>query len=147
MGFRGGSAGKESACNAGDLGSIHELGRSPGERNGNLFQYFCLENSMDRGACYTECLHWSWHSIMFNDSIYYVIGFSQGTSDGGRQRLCPSIKSLHLHCFLNSWACAVQFSCLLAYYCREITSCQVSDLRLLIFCVLGNLETILHRIM
>ena len=40
----------ESACNAGDLGSIPELGRFPGEGNGNPLQYACLENSMDRGA-------------------------------------------------------------------------------------------------
>ena len=48
-----GSAGKESACNArdtGDLGSIPELGGSPGGGNGNPLQYSCLENSMDRGA-------------------------------------------------------------------------------------------------
>ena len=45
-----GSTGKESACNAGDLGSIPRLGRSPGEGNGNPFQYSCLENSMDRGV-------------------------------------------------------------------------------------------------
>ena len=43
-------AGKESACNAGDLGSIPGLGRSPGEGNGFRFQYSCLENSMDRGV-------------------------------------------------------------------------------------------------
>ena len=45
--FPGGSAGKESACNAGDLGLIPGLGRSPGERNGNPLQYSCLDNSMD----------------------------------------------------------------------------------------------------
>ena len=45
-----GSVGKESACNAGDLDSIPGSGRSPGEGNGNLLQYSCLENSMDRGA-------------------------------------------------------------------------------------------------
>ena len=39
-----------SACNAGDLGSIPGLGRSPGEGNGNPLQYSCLENPMDRGA-------------------------------------------------------------------------------------------------
>ena len=50
MGFPGVSDGKESTCNAGDLGLIPELGRSPGERNGNLFQYSCLENPMDIGA-------------------------------------------------------------------------------------------------
>ena len=42
-----GSAGKESACNAGDLGSIPGLGRSPGEGNGCPLQYSGLENSMD----------------------------------------------------------------------------------------------------
>ena len=41
---------KASACSAGDLGSIPGLGRSPGEGNGNSFQYPCLENLMDRGA-------------------------------------------------------------------------------------------------
>ena len=48
--FLGGSAGKEPACNAGDLGSIPGLGRSPGGGHGNTLQYSCLENSMDRGA-------------------------------------------------------------------------------------------------
>ena len=47
MGFPCGSAGKESACNAGDLGSIPGLGRSPGEGKGYLLQYSGLENSMD----------------------------------------------------------------------------------------------------
>ena len=42
--------GKESACSAGDLGSIPGLGRSPGEGNGNQLQYPCLENPMDRGS-------------------------------------------------------------------------------------------------
>ena len=42
--------GKESACNAGDLGSISGLGRSPGEGNGNPLQCSCLENPMDRGT-------------------------------------------------------------------------------------------------
>ena len=40
-------SGKESACKAGDVGSIPELGRSPGERNGNPLQYSCLGNPMD----------------------------------------------------------------------------------------------------
>ena len=42
--------GKECACNAGDMGSIPELGRSPGEGNGNPLRFSCLENPMDRGA-------------------------------------------------------------------------------------------------
>ena len=48
-GFHGGSDMKESAYNAGGLGSIPELGRSPGEGSGYPFKYSCLENSMDRG--------------------------------------------------------------------------------------------------
>ena len=47
LGFPCGSAGKESACNAGDLGLIPGLGRSPGEGKGYTFQYSDLENSME----------------------------------------------------------------------------------------------------
>ena len=50
MGFPGGSDGKESTCNSGDLGSILGLGRSPGGGHGNTLQYSCLENPIDRGA-------------------------------------------------------------------------------------------------
>ena len=49
-GFTGGSDGKESASNAGDLGSIPGSGRSPEEGNGNPIQYSCLKNPMDTGA-------------------------------------------------------------------------------------------------
>ena len=48
--FPGGSEVKVSASNAGDLGSIPGLGRSPGEGNGNPLQYSCLESPMDGGA-------------------------------------------------------------------------------------------------
>ena len=50
LGFPGGSAGKESAFNAGDVGLIPGSGRPPGEGNGNPLHYSCLENPMDRGA-------------------------------------------------------------------------------------------------
>ena len=50
MSFPCSSVGKESACSAGDPGSIPGLGRSPGEGNGNPLQYSCLENPMDGGA-------------------------------------------------------------------------------------------------
>ena len=50
LGFPGGSDGKASTCNAGDLGSIPGSGRSPREGNGNPLQYSCLEKSMDGGA-------------------------------------------------------------------------------------------------
>ena len=50
LGFPGDSDGKESACDAGDLGLISGLGQSPGEGNGNPLQYSRLENSMNRVA-------------------------------------------------------------------------------------------------
>ena len=50
LGFPGGLAGKESACNAGDPGLISGLGRSSRGGDGNPLQYSCLENPMDREA-------------------------------------------------------------------------------------------------
>ena len=50
QGFPGGSDGKVSACNAGDLGSVPGLGRFPPEGNGNPLQYSCLENSINEGV-------------------------------------------------------------------------------------------------
>ena len=55
-GFPGGVSGKEPACQCRlhieHAASIPGLGRSPGEGNGNSLQYSCLENPMDRGACW-----------------------------------------------------------------------------------------------
>ena len=50
MSFPCGSVIKNPYANAGDIGSISELGSSPGEGNGNPLQYSCLGNSMDRGS-------------------------------------------------------------------------------------------------
>ena len=50
LGFPGGSVVRIPPASAGDLGSVPGLGRSPGEGNGNPFQYSCLENLMGRGA-------------------------------------------------------------------------------------------------
>ena len=50
IGFPGGLDGKDSACNAGDLGSIPRSGRYPGEGHGNPPQYSYLENSMNGGV-------------------------------------------------------------------------------------------------
>ena len=49
---------KESACNAGDLGSIPGLGRSPGGGHGNTLQYFSLENLLDRGHFRRQSMGW-----------------------------------------------------------------------------------------
>ena len=57
MGFPGGSEVKASASNAGNPGSIPGSGRAPGEGNGNLLQYSCLENPMDSRAWWaTVCV-------------------------------------------------------------------------------------------
>ena len=72
MGFPGGSAGKESSCNAGDLGSIPGLGRSPGEGKGNPLQYAGLENSMD---CTVHRVPKSWTQLS-NFSFHIVKDFS-----------------------------------------------------------------------
>ena len=65
-GVPGGSDGKESAYNAGDMGSIPGLGISPGEGNGYLLRYSCLENSTDRGArratVHGVAKSWTWVS-------------------------------------------------------------------------------------
>ena len=79
--FPGGSDGKASVYNAGDLGSIPGSGRFPGEGNGNPLQYFCLENLMDRGAWHpwgckesdmTKQLHFhfQWHSFSKHSIVF-----------------------------------------------------------------------------
>ena len=69
-GFPSGSDGKESACNAGDPGSIPGSGRSPGEGNGNPLQYSCLENSKDRGAWQSRT-QLTKHAVRYRLSYYH----------------------------------------------------------------------------
>ena len=78
MGFPGGSAGKESSCNAGDLGSIPGLGRSPEEEKGYPLRYSGLENSMDCIVCgvaksRTQLSYFHFHIL----GIFYV-GYTVG---------------------------------------------------------------------
>jgi len=65
-GFPGDSAVKKLPASAGDMGSILESGRSPGEENGNPRQYSCLENSMNRRVWWTTvhgvAKSWKWLS-------------------------------------------------------------------------------------
>ena len=73
-GFPGGSEVKVSACNVGDVGLIPGLGRSPGEGNGNPFQYSCLENPMDGGAWWAtvHCpLNWWCHPTISSSVILF----------------------------------------------------------------------------
>ena len=72
-GFPCGSAGKESACNAGDLGTIPGLWRSPGERKGYPLQYSGLENSMDSPWGCKESDMTEWLSLKKN---YFILAWT-----------------------------------------------------------------------
>jgi len=76
-GFPGGSAGKESTCNAGDLGSIPGLGRSPGEGKGYPLQYSGLENSTD---CIVYGVTKSWTRL--NEFHFTSLHFTSGRGEG-----------------------------------------------------------------
>ena len=79
LGFPGGSAGKEAACNAGDLGSIPGWGRSPGGGKGDPLPYSGLENSMDcrvRGVAKSRTGPYNKHEDCPRDSVYESICYS-----------------------------------------------------------------------
>ena len=75
--FVGGSDGKVSACDEGDLGFIPESRRSPGEGNGNPLQYYCLENSMNGGAWWATVhgVAKSWTRLRDFTSLYLLCPF------------------------------------------------------------------------
>ena len=95
-GFPGGSGGKESAWNAGDLGLTPRSVKSPGERNGNPLQYSCLENYMDGRAWWATV-----HGVTKNRTWLskYHTDFNDGHSDW-----CEVIShcSFYFH-FSNNW--------------------------------------------
>ena len=73
LGFPGGSEVNASACNVGDLGLIPGLGISPGEGNGNLLQYSCLENPMDGRAWWATV-----HGVAESDTIEWLHSLHYG---------------------------------------------------------------------
>ena len=91
-GFPGSSDGKESVCNAGDLASIPGLGRSPGEENGNSFQYSCLENPMDWGAWWAT-VHgvsksWTWQWLSMHGMVWKRTGEIKSKFSANLLRYC-----------------------------------------------------------
>ena len=88
--FPGGSDGKVSVCNAGEPGLIPGLGRSPGEGNGSPLQYSCLENPMNRGACWPTV-----HGVGMSQT--WLRDFTSLTMSFGYKYICP----LHDNCTLK----------------------------------------------
>ena len=97
LGFPCGSAGKESTCNVGDLGSIPGLGRSPREGKGSLLQYSGLENSMDcivHGVAKSQTQLRDFHLLLYlprvlgglNGRCIYMLGFPGGSA--GKESTC-----------------------------------------------------------
>ena len=96
-GFPCGSAGKESTCNVGDLGSIPELGRSPGEGKGYPLKYSGLENSMDctvLGVAKSQ----TWLSdVHFH---FLLLGYIYPQANLSRVRVCVCV-SLYISFIIN----------------------------------------------
>ena len=110
MGFPCGSAGKESTCNVGDLGSIPGLGWSPGEGKGYPLQYSCLENSIDcivhevaKSQTHLSCvhLHFGWYSNWIP-----LLGDPRETLEGKKRREGASFFLLACSC-----QCCYRSSC------------------------------------
>ena len=90
--FPGGAVGKELACNAGDVGSIPGLARSPGEGNGNPsnpFQYSCLGNSMDRGGQSTGSQELDTTERLKQEQLQFFLV-------GSHAKLCDSLHLLEI---------------------------------------------------
>ena len=102
LGFPCGSAGKQSACNAGDLGSIPGLGRYPGEGKGYPLQYSALENSMDcivHGVAKSQALLSDFHFLfqrLFAFNLFTTSFLSAWV-------IMPILKSLFIYWFVY-WA-------------------------------------------
>ena len=95
LGFACGSAGKESACNVGDLGLIPGFGRSPGEGKGYPLQYSGLENSMDcivHGVAKSQTLLSDFHFLQ-NLIILNLFEGNKFTSWSIIARLCFSLNN------------------------------------------------------
>ena len=97
-GFPGGTYGKESACNAGDPGSIPKSGRFPGEGNGYTLQYSCPENSMAGGAWWDRVGHdWATNTHTHTHTHTHRRTWWGDSAMTHTRILCPSPIRHHLH--------------------------------------------------
>ena len=117
MGFTGGSAGKESACNLGDLGLIFGLGKSPGEGKHYPLQHSGLENSMDH-IVHRVIKSWTWLSDLhfcwiiektreFQKNIYFCFNdYAKAFDYVDHNKLWKILKEMgipdHLTCLLRN---------------------------------------------
>ena len=117
--FPDGSDGKESACNAGDPGSIPGLGRSPAEGNGHPIQYSYLENSMDRRAC-RATVYWVTKSWTLLSNYHFHPYFKATTNIHSTLHLPPTtILTLWLQSSpLEKWSPLVHFTLTLCSFLR-----------------------------
>ena len=105
MSFPGGSEVKAAACNAGDMGLIPGLGRSPGERNGNPLQYSRLENSMDRGAWWATVHGVAKSRTRLSDFTHSLTHSVMGPSDSSlaKTRLITMLTNIYFTFLGNSF--------------------------------------------
>ena len=113
--FPGGSESKESACNAGDWGSIPGLGRSPGEGTVYPLQYSCLENPMDRGAWWA-IVHGvaEWDTTEQPTLSLHFLSHSWGKQFLGPESSRQALKSADCLWFISLWWSSVAPSCQVA---------------------------------
>ena len=119
LGFPCGSAGKESACNEGDLSSIPGLGRSPGERKGYPVQYSGLENSGDcivHGVTKSRAWLSNFHYALFVSSFYW------------NNSICPITLDYFMLFFLIFWH--EYFASFLGFSSLKIKSITATDFHL-----------------
>ena len=103
-GFLGSSNGKESACSARDLGLIRGSGWSPGEGNGNPLQYSCLENPMDRGACWAI---WGRKGLDTTEKLTLLLTVTLSFLDGWMSEWINAVVPNHFG--FRDWFCGRQF--------------------------------------
>ena len=116
LGFPGGWDGKEPTCNAGDLGSISGLGRSPSGGHGNSLQYACLENPMDRGAWRAPVHGITKSRSQLSTARCSVCIFLSVSQFVPSLHMCPLVTIV---CFLYLWVCfcfASKFICTFFFF-------------------------------
>ena len=120
--FPGGSAGKESACNTEDLGSIPGSERFPGGGHGDPLQYSCLENPMDRGAWWAMV-----HAVAKSDMSDWACTYTNTYNMHLCYRLGLCVKHLQIpHIWYNTNVCMIEFSRTLYLLIKLVTGCTLS---------------------